>query len=689
MFSDNAVATVTDVEAHNCESSAGGAVYTEQLASVLIADSTLSSGTARAGGGIAAARQASVHLRDTVLKGNYASSTGGGVYGSGGAQIDFTRTTVTGNAAVVSGGGVFCENQVTVLADTTAVLIGTTIENNTAMDGGGVYMTDGILRAMGSVFTANTASTGGGGAVVADQVSNIMLSGCNFTANTAYVGGGAVKLEVAAFADSGDGLINASNFAENVVEAGYGGAVLFYGSTGLAMQGVSFQRNRALSGLLGSGAGFGGAVAFDFASSAAISETYFLDNVADVSGGHLYSINEAARGIFLNESTFGGGISTAGGAVFWTSREPKGLLSETVTFLGSPNANNASYGSDYATPARGLSGDTQLHGVSGQIISPPFVVRVIDSYGQTVRTEDNVNEMTVAPNTDDATVAGGALLVLKGESVYDALIVTLRPNERTMLSVTSEIDFVTDESPGAAAAVDTLKTSIKLRACQVDELNLVLTGGEDDRANFTAQCVKCSDGYFLEKEVCYPCEEEYSCKGEGTTVYTAVLARTYWRGYDDSLENVRECPFGALSCLGGTGYEKGNGTNDDGDDGRRLMETMNGGRNSTFNANNFCREGSTGPLCILCEEGWTVAAEGGCMYCGASGSSKGNLVIGIMGGLFFLASVVALSIYMSPYKDVIIEILDGAGIIGAINWIREFIADNRATIKIYTTCKLE
>jgi predicted outer membrane repeat protein len=101
---------------------------------------------------------------------------------------------VDGNAATTSGGGVY--------AATSATFSSSTFSGNDAPSGGGVYYagSSGTLTLTGSLLTGNHATAGQGGGVY--QYAGALVATCTssaahgFTANTATSGGGGVYLRV-------------------------------------------------------------------------------------------------------------------------------------------------------------------------------------------------------------------------------------------------------------------------------------------------------------------------------------------------------------------------------------------------------------------------------------------------------------------------------------------------------------
>lgn len=130
-----------------------------------------------------------------------------------------------------------------------------------------------------------------------------------------------------------------------------------------------------------------------------------------------------------------------------------------------------------------------------------------------------------------------------------------------------------------------------------------------------ASATRLSDVWLTSLE-CRACGNEATCV-EGATPATLNLTVGHWRVSPSSLELVR-C-LDEASCLGGV------------------------------NTSSYCREGHTGPLCAVCEQGFTRSGGGGCEEC--AGGQVGRLdvatllpllvTLGIFGPMLFTCCVLA------------------------------------------------
>ncbi len=113
------------------------------------------------------------HNTGGTVKGGKNTGSGGGIYVSG--ELHAREMTVSGNSAAGNGGGI-C-----ILSGASATLTSVTVENNSAVNGGAVFVSrNGIMNTDGCSFYHNIVSKDGGGIYVADG-GKIVLSGGSVT----------------------------------------------------------------------------------------------------------------------------------------------------------------------------------------------------------------------------------------------------------------------------------------------------------------------------------------------------------------------------------------------------------------------------------------------------------------------------------------------------------------------------
>jgi hypothetical protein len=126
----------------------------------------------------------------TVSENTDPGASGGGIYNTG--HLDLIESTVTANESA-SGGGIYTVGRNAILQLTNSV-----IRENTANDGGGMFVHDGaeVRFDAASRVTGNTAKMAGGGAFVSTTAGRVSLvSSANVSSNTpTNCGGTAVEL---------------------------------------------------------------------------------------------------------------------------------------------------------------------------------------------------------------------------------------------------------------------------------------------------------------------------------------------------------------------------------------------------------------------------------------------------------------------------------------------------------------
>ena len=146
-------------------------------------------GIATVGGGIAAFEVATLHVDHSIVTGNSASR-GGGIFFDAFGSLAITDSVVAGNAASEAGGGIYVgEDEHSPIA---ASVIDSTVTNNSATRGGGVFFSASMVGAgatlTNSSVTGNVAVFGGG--VWNDR--SLTLTDSRVTGNTASTAGGGV-----------------------------------------------------------------------------------------------------------------------------------------------------------------------------------------------------------------------------------------------------------------------------------------------------------------------------------------------------------------------------------------------------------------------------------------------------------------------------------------------------------------
>ncbi len=199
--------------------------------------------------------------------------------------------------------------------DSTTMVEGFSIRNGYAVTGGAVLCNGSSPKFRSCAFSTNEAASTGG-AIQAEENSNIILDGCVFHDNQAEGGG-------AAFFYWSSPTLRRCEFSEN--QAVIGGAVRALGCTSLSMDDFCFfYANRASD--------IGGAIHLDN-TGGTLHQTSFHGNVSDNFGGALamvYSDVTVDHSIFFSDTA-----AAAGGAVFISNCDPT-LINCTIVDNSAP-----------------------------------------------------------------------------------------------------------------------------------------------------------------------------------------------------------------------------------------------------------------------------------------------------------------------------------------------------------------
>jgi predicted outer membrane repeat protein len=282
---------------------------------------TFESNRTAGNGGVANIGSGTVTFQDGVFQGNYTTGSGNGgvVYVGGGGTVAFTRGAFANNRAVVNGGVVYADLGV-VSVSFAGGTAGITFTDNSAIDGGALYLRTVPTVFSGTLFFSGNTATHDGGAIFAENGLTIR-EGASFLNSVAGASGGAiysniatVRVEGGRFATNratgnggavaaGSGQISGGEFSVNVTE-GSGGA--FYATGAVDVDGGSFIANRATAN--------GGAVSAGTVLSTIRGGT-FSTNEAQQAGGAFYAggaVNVSGGTFTANKAAGNGGAITAG-----------------------------------------------------------------------------------------------------------------------------------------------------------------------------------------------------------------------------------------------------------------------------------------------------------------------------------------------------------------------------------------
>ena len=174
----------------------GGGIYNQDDGQVLIADSWISYNSATSGGGILNRDRGTVAINDTYIDDNVAEFGGGGVSNYHYGAVAIVTSSINSNEVLFDGvptgqgGGVYIYQGDVSIARSEVIW-------NTSKDGGGVFNRNGDLEITNSTISENaaeSASGGAGGGIFAQH--DLVLGGATvirsstIAENEAMVGGG-------------------------------------------------------------------------------------------------------------------------------------------------------------------------------------------------------------------------------------------------------------------------------------------------------------------------------------------------------------------------------------------------------------------------------------------------------------------------------------------------------------------
>jgi hypothetical protein len=241
--------------AGNSTDTPGGAI--DNLATLTVSNSTISSSSAAFGGGLSNAGTM------TVNNSTITSNTGGGFFNFPTSTLTINGSRITSNSRA----GIYNHGRVTVTGSTLAL--------NTYYYGGAIYTSGGIVTLSDSTITANSATYRGGG--IDASVSTLLVNNCTIYSNTTGGDGGGIFNEGASVAVSG------STLSSNSASSNGGG--VYNGSFGLAHGSIPGTLNLVGSTLASNSPNTGGAI-YNFSLCRVTSGNSTLsENSANTSGG--------------------------------------------------------------------------------------------------------------------------------------------------------------------------------------------------------------------------------------------------------------------------------------------------------------------------------------------------------------------------------------------------------------------
>ncbi|MFK8114092.1 MAG: choice-of-anchor Q domain-containing protein [Rubripirellula sp.] len=300
--------TVNNSVIRNNTASKGGAI-SHFAGTLTIENGTLITGNdANNDGGAITAATGSVTIDDSSIAGNTAGASGGGVFSNSASLNLQNGSTVSNNVALGTGiggpdhggGGIF------VIGASNLTVDDSTIEDNTAIRGGGIYSfsaANTVQVQNGSGVLANTATDSGGG--IFNNSAMLLVDDATISGNTASVNGGGLFLDQNTTAVTITNTSIDGNTASGSNPGLGGGGMFVDDNLTLTLDSTVTISNNVADGALGNGGG----ILVDTGAMLTLSNTQVTGNVANRAGGGIENNNGT---LILNSATIGGPTTADG-----------------------------------------------------------------------------------------------------------------------------------------------------------------------------------------------------------------------------------------------------------------------------------------------------------------------------------------------------------------------------------------
>ena len=441
---------------NNTAAREGGALWngagTMIVEDAVIQTNTASGDAADDGGGGIFNNGGTLIVRDnTTISGNRADGTlgsGGGIFNAVNGTAEITSSSITGNNANRAGGGIedaslVTENAVTltdvtlsgnnggdnpgnggglhVTGDGNIVVMNSTIRNNTAAEGGGLWNNAGEMSVTDSIIENNTANgdaadQGGGG--VFNQAGTLIITSSTLNGNdatgTSGSGGAAFNDGDANDEATATLTIDRSSIFANTSQRAGGGIENNAGTVEITRT-VIGGLDEARGNITGNNPGNGGALHTTGAGDVTIDDSAIVFNTASEGGG-LW--NSAGGTLTVANSTISSNVATASSTVSAGLRGGGGVFNDggTTTLINVTVTQNDSMtngGGIASVDGASITADNTI--VDNNNIDDPGTNDGPDAFG-------NVTvDTSFIGNTSGASVTGD---VLTGDAQLDELTVS-------------------------------------------------------------------------------------------------------------------------------------------------------------------------------------------------------------------------------------------------------------------------
>ena len=328
---------------------------------------------------------ATMTIDDSILTGGVSDGGGGGYLRATGSTLTVRRSEFVGNF-----GGGFVNGGHLASLSSTLLVEDSVFRGGTAAEGGAVYALTSAVTLTSVDFDGNLASSGRGGAVLADGAGDVAISGSWFFGNTAVNGGG---LHINATTSAS---VIGSIFVAN--QAAFGG--------GAQITGVSLPMVDSSIFVGNTGTTSGGGILVSLSPDGVIQNSWFDSNASEaLNGAGIYL--ETSDRAEVRGSTLYGNIAGMDGAGIYVN-----LCTDAVVD-GNLICSNTSLGNDGGGMAVEFANNLQILNnimVANAVFEDGGSINITDSTGVVVRNNDLLEGTITA-------VGGGGNLRARGATV--------------------------------------------------------------------------------------------------------------------------------------------------------------------------------------------------------------------------------------------------------------------------------
>ena len=542
-LSDLTSINFTDIRLDNCSADfRGGAIYADGVP-MRIEGLSMSRSSSQFGGGMFC-KEVSIVTSDAHFYDNTAqsSSTSEGTIGAGAielldSELSLVNCSFHGNTALEGFGGA--------LGGSNVALSMSDVEfhGNSAKEqhGGAIYLTGGrLLVASGLMFSNNTARLHGGAVCLISLTSQVDIHRSEFLNNSAMEGG-AIYLQ-STTVNSSHSLMQAN------VASSLGGTVALMGSSSMTALLSRFSGHSQVADPAENvvPVGSGGAIFVDTSAALHLEDSSFVNISASASlGGALY-FKDAVHSSIHNCSFYG--ITAAAGAALFLDSASGIEIYNVSSTSDSSNTNGEEnncdlnrlsfvsacscgsnvgilYGNTMASATRNLRWDPPAdRQLKSQLFSSDFVghepdlsLAVLDAFGQTVKSFSNILlRMDVSPVGEAIIVSDAPFAIVSEGVALFRRVSLLAPSGLFSLTVKVE--------SGATELIVPPPHVVEVRPCPVGYFTIDST--------VVSVCNKCPDGTYSlggQSRDCVKCGKGSVCSNgvlQATSGYFAIFNST-------------------------------------------------------------------------------------------------------------------------------------------------------------------